>query len=334
MQEPLITVIVPIYNLEGYLERCIESIINQTYKNIEIILVDDGSKDNSAKLCDEYAKKDKRIKVIHKENGGVSSARNLALDLAKGDFITFADSDDYLDLSLYQKMMQKQLETNADLVFSRFKKVIDNKVFNEKEIALEEFCKTSNLSYLLKTPPIKKQQKENSIEVYNYVMCSIWRILFKKSAINHIRFNSKISFMEDAIFLMQVIINSKPIISFVDEYLYYYLIRQNSSVRTQSNLINNSKEFVLELENLLKDTGYEEYIKVHKFYFYLNCISHNYTHNLSLTLKEIQTWNNKENYKAYCKVNANFKTKLKSYLAYHKMFVILKMLLKLNKSSK
>ena len=94
--DKLISVIVPIYNVEKYLTKCIESIINQTYKNLEIILVDDGSPDKSPIICDEYAKKDNRIKVIHKKNGGLSDARNYGMSLATGEYISFIDSDDYV----------------------------------------------------------------------------------------------------------------------------------------------------------------------------------------------------------------------------------------------
>lgn len=96
MTQPLISVIVPCYNVEEYLSKCIESILSQTYKNLEILLVDDGSPDNSGKICDEYAARDSRIAVIHKENGGLSDARNVALDVMKGEYVTFIDSDDYV----------------------------------------------------------------------------------------------------------------------------------------------------------------------------------------------------------------------------------------------
>ena len=94
----LITVIIPVYNVEKYLKECLESIINQTYKNLEIILIDDGSTDASGEICDEYSKRDNRIRVVHKANGGLSSARNLGLDIANGEYVTFIDSDDYIDL--------------------------------------------------------------------------------------------------------------------------------------------------------------------------------------------------------------------------------------------
>ena len=95
--EDLITIIIPIYNVEKYLRECLDSVINQTYKKLQIILIDDGSNDNSGKICDEYKEKDNRIEVMHKANGGVSSARNAGLKIAKGDYITFVDGDDYLD---------------------------------------------------------------------------------------------------------------------------------------------------------------------------------------------------------------------------------------------
>ena len=95
-KEDLISIVIPVYKVEKYLEKCIESIINQTYKNLEIIIVDDGSPDNCPQMCDEFAKSDKRIKVIHKENGGLSDARNAGIDIATGKYITFIDSDDYV----------------------------------------------------------------------------------------------------------------------------------------------------------------------------------------------------------------------------------------------
>lgn len=111
-----ISVIVPIYNVEKYIEKCINSIINQTYKDLEIILVDDGSTDSSGKICDEYAKKDKRIKVIHKKNGGVSSSRNIALTIANGDYITWIDSDDWIEKDTYSKLADIILKNKADII--------------------------------------------------------------------------------------------------------------------------------------------------------------------------------------------------------------------------
>ena len=113
--EKLISVIVPVYNVEEYVEKCVLSIINQTYKNLEIILVDDGSTDNSGKICDEIAIKDNRIKVIHKKNGGLSDARNVGIDIAKGDYLGFVDSDDYIDPDMYSILLNNMNLTFSDI---------------------------------------------------------------------------------------------------------------------------------------------------------------------------------------------------------------------------
>lgn len=112
----LISIIVPVYNVEDYLPECIESIINQTYKNIEIILVDDGSTDRSGIICDYYAKKDQRIIVIHKKNTGVANSRNIGIDIAKGDYIFFVDSDDMLDITVIDQMLKISYDYGADMV--------------------------------------------------------------------------------------------------------------------------------------------------------------------------------------------------------------------------
>jgi len=121
-----ISVIVPVYNVEQYLERCAESIINQTYKNVEIILVDDGSTDNSGKLCDELAKKDERIKVIHKENGGVSEARNIGIDSATGEYVIFIDSDDYINEEMLSELYSQIKKENADVSVCGVMNVYEN----------------------------------------------------------------------------------------------------------------------------------------------------------------------------------------------------------------
>ena len=121
----LLTVIVPVYNVEKYLDTCIKSIINQTYSNLEIILVDDGSKDDSGRICDKYAEKDKRIKVIHKENEGLSEARNLGIKLSKGDYITFVDSDDYIDERMYEILIHDLEYYDVDIATCDYLRVED-----------------------------------------------------------------------------------------------------------------------------------------------------------------------------------------------------------------
>ena len=121
--KPLITVIVPAYKVESFLPICVESIINQTYKNLEIILVDDGSPDRCGTICNEYALKDNRIRVLHKENGGLSSARNAGMKVMKGKFVTFIDSDDYVSPFYVEHLFNALRIDNADLAVSWFVEV-------------------------------------------------------------------------------------------------------------------------------------------------------------------------------------------------------------------
>ena len=125
MNEEKISIIVPVYKVEDYLERCIDSIVNQTYKNLEILLVDDGSPDNCGKICDEYAAKDDRIIVIHKQNEGVARARNSALDVVTGDYISFIDSDDWVAEDAYEYYLDNIKKYKADCVVGRCQMVFD-----------------------------------------------------------------------------------------------------------------------------------------------------------------------------------------------------------------
>lgn len=151
----LITIIIPVYNVEKYLDRCVESVLRQTYSNLEIILVDDGSPDKCPEMCDEYAKVDKRVKVIHKENGGLSDARNVGLCVAKGKYVSFVDSDDWIPINSIEVLYANLVETNSDIssgvlleVFqyeneSQFK---NNYVKYETEESLKNLCLLHGLS--------------------------------------------------------------------------------------------------------------------------------------------------------------------------------------------
>ena len=124
--QPLISVIVPIYNVEKYLDNCVKSIVNQTYKNLEIILVDDGSPDSCPAICDNWAKIDSRINVIHQKNSGVSAARNIGIKSSLGDFITFVDGDDFIDSDMYETLVSAYLKNGADIVGCSFKTIDEN----------------------------------------------------------------------------------------------------------------------------------------------------------------------------------------------------------------
>ena len=123
---PIISIIVPVFNVGKYLEKCIASIVGQTYTNLEIILIDDGSTDNSSQICDAWAERDSRIRVIHQKNSGVAAVRNKGLQAATGEYIGFVDSDDWITDTMYQDMMDGILLTNADAAFTGFNRVLEN----------------------------------------------------------------------------------------------------------------------------------------------------------------------------------------------------------------
>ena len=149
MNKELISIIVPVYKVEKYLEKCLNSIINQTYKNIEIILIDDGSPDNCGKICDEYAKKDNRIIVIHKKNGGLSDARNKGLKKATGDYIMYVDSDDYIKKDSCEELIKVVKKTSADIICYNFNTIDEegNKLTKNISFSTGNTKKVTELSY-------------------------------------------------------------------------------------------------------------------------------------------------------------------------------------------
>ena len=162
--EPKISVIVPVYKVEPYLRKCLDSIVNQTYRNLQIILVDDGSPDNCGNICDEYAAMDSRIEVLHQENGGVSSARNAGLKLVKGDFIGWVDSDDWIESEMYEHMLENTLKYGADIaVCSRFERY-KNKVIRRGWSNIEVLNREKALQMLLKNDVMQ-----------NYLCDKLWK---------------------------------------------------------------------------------------------------------------------------------------------------------------
>lgn len=139
-----ISVIVPVYNVEKYLDKCVQSILNQTYENIELVLIDDGSTDGSSKICDKYGKIDSRVKVIHKENGGLSSARNRGIDEAVGKFITFIDSDDYIHHQMLEILYEGIIKNKSDISICEYRRFDENETIEEEDydkevISFEKF---------------------------------------------------------------------------------------------------------------------------------------------------------------------------------------------------
>lgn len=215
MQSPLISIIVPIYNVEPYIQRCLDSIINQTYSNLEIILIDDGSPDNCPQICDEYAAKDNRITVIHKKNGGLSDARNAGLDICKGEFISFIDSDDWVEQSYIETLLHILNQTNADVSIVNF-----TKAQSSYKYVLESYER--NFTILNSTQAVAKlwNREEDSIFV------TAWGKLFKRSLYKNIRF-PKGKIHEDEYTSYKLLYHSKNV-AFLDIPLYIYFQRKDS----------------------------------------------------------------------------------------------------------
>lgn len=211
----LISVIVPVYNVERYLNRCIDSIINQTYKKLEIILIDDGSTDNSKKICNEYANENKKIKAIFKKNGGLSDARNKGIESATGKYITFVDPDDYVEKNFIETMYNNIIKYNADISIVGFKNVYEKKNNNEENKVDDRGIKFYNSK-----EAIEKLFDKNSFNNY------AWNKLYKKSLFDSIKFpvNKK---MEDLGTMYKLFSLAKKII-YQNIELYNYVIRDGS----------------------------------------------------------------------------------------------------------
>lgn len=230
-KNPKITVIIPVYKVEEYLDKCVQSVVEQTYKNLEIILVDDGSPDNCPKMCDEWAKKDERIKVIHKENGGLSSARNAGLDIATGDYITFLDSDDFMTPEFSAVCCEIMNEHDIDVLVSQI------------------VGKSQNYTYKCFENGVKKKI------LFPISACSkIYRKVFLD--IHNIRFLEGV-YHEDVDFGIKILLAKPSIVLSRYEY-YLYNIENNVSITREVNdekYFKRIKDSIDIIKNLIENNG-------------------------------------------------------------------------------
>lgn len=210
--DELISVIIPVYNVQAYLVRCVDSVINQSYDNLEIILVDDGSLDNSSQICDELALKDRRIKVIHKTNRGLSDARNVGLEKSVGDYILFIDSDDFIHQKMVEKMYGIIQKNETDIVVCG--------IFRTDG----EVHKAIDFGYLNDVPVVSSQVALQDILSYKCTIAA-WNKLYKRSCIGDTRFIVG-RYNEDLPFLFELF-NKNLRISYITEPLYYYFFNPN-----------------------------------------------------------------------------------------------------------
>lgn len=251
----LISVIVPVYNIEDYLPKCLETICHQTYRNLEIILVDDGSTDSSGRICDEYAKKDPRITVIHQENKKRGLVRNTGLKYAHGEYIMFVDGDDYLHLDAAKCMIEA---INKDGVY---------------DLAIVNWKATKASSEDISSPIMATHRKLNSEDLFKEIQSysTIWGKLYRKSLIQDIQFRN-FSMAQDYDYNIRVFQNVNKAI-LINSILYYYVQRSNSAIHREKSPIEGRKcqvDILLDnLNNLPQSKGYISHYLLRELYTYM-----------------------------------------------------------------
>ena len=262
-REDLISVIVPVYNMEQYLERCINSIVDQTYRNLEIILVDDGSTDRSPRMCDEYAAKDGRIKVVHKVNGGLSDARNAGLQVATGTYIGYVDSDDWIEPQMYQRMYEACIEHQAQVAVCRYAKIYRDHVDREGKGQVTVFDREGILKAYLADQP--------EYVVYN----SVWSKLFAREVVEGVLFpvgkNS-----EDIMYTTKAFCKLEKAV-YIDECLYDYVLDREGSImnvnRTQ-RMFQDEIPFWREHITCIREMVSKDMGDMAAYYFYRRLLSY------------------------------------------------------------
>ena len=251
MNKPELSIIVPVYNVQQYLEKSLEALINQTLKNIEIIVVDDGSTDNCPDICDSYAKKDSRIKVIHKCNQGLGMARNSGLEVANGKYVTFLDSDDNVDANFYENMYNEIRNSKADAVWGEFKRIDKNdkilKKWNDGMLQ-HEYSNNEIIDVILKNMINGKDIR---------IPKSVWSWMYDMKLIkkNNLKFCSERQFIsEDLIFQLDILPLCKTIVKCNKDSYYYYRVNDKSLSRSyKEDRFEKFKELHIEVCRKLKE---------------------------------------------------------------------------------
>lgn len=236
MEDPIISIIVPVYNVERYLDECVKSLVGQTYRNLEILLVDDGSPDGCPRMCDAWGETDERIRVIHKPNGGLSDARNAGIDAACGEFIMFVDSDDFIDIATVADLYALHCRTNADVACGgvlKYRAGQTTKIYNE--IIESETVVFTGIEQLKNMLNFKTE-------------CSAWGKLYKCSSIGDRRF-LKGRYNEDVIFLFPIYAACSKV-AYTNKRYYYYRDTDGSVTHLLSDKTMHALQNMLEMEQM------------------------------------------------------------------------------------
>ena len=241
-----ISIIVAVYNVEPYIHRCVDSLLNQTYRNIEVILVDDGSTDGSATICDDYAAKDNRVKVVHKPNGGVSSARQVGLEASSGDFVIHADPDDYAESDMIASLLAKAIEAKADIVTCDF--------FMNDQVKRQDYVDSTDL--------LKKQINVETI-------CVCWNTFVRRDFIteNHISFKPVwLCMSEDFLFICRLLVAGAKAVHLPKAFYHYWVSNGQSLTNKRSQKKLHSIMAVIdELGAIVPPSDYDEFYTRKKY---------------------------------------------------------------------
>ena len=302
-----ISIIIPVYNIEDYIEKCIKSIIYQDYENLEIILVNDGSTDNSLKICEKYSKKDKRIKILSQENQGLSMARNNALKVATGDYIWFIDGDDYIEENSFE-IIKKYIDNDYDIIISDYYEVKNNK---NKLVKIKGENYSDNIRYVLSH-------------------CIVWNKIIKKKLLDY-DFFPKGQYYEDLYSIPILVLKIKKY-KFIDETLYNYVRREGSITNSdETNLIKRFDDYYSGINNIYNNL-YRKYPEEVEFIFIRNFL-------FFFIIEEVKTKKNhnikyinnlvKEKFPKYYKNKYYKKTPLKkifAILVYNEIYWLAKLI--------
>lgn len=258
--EDLISIIIPLYNEEKHLDRCIKSIVKQTYKDIEIIILNDGSTDSSKEICDKWSQIDSRIKVIHKKNSGVSDTRNLGIEKSQGKYITFIDSDDYIDETMINKLYVDLINNNSDISVCGFKRITEN-----NKILYESIKKKTTLN--------NKNEFLNELMKEKLFIGSLWGKLYNKELFKNNKLDKNLRIAEDLDLLIRISKDIKKI-SLIGENLYYYFDNEKSVTR-KSNFDKYSDEIKV-LEKNLNNSDINKKLIMSRYIRINTCLFYNF----------------------------------------------------------
>ncbi len=256
-QTELISVIAAVYNIEAYLERSVHSICQQTYQNLEIILVDDGSTDKSGELCDWMAKEDERIRVIHKKNGGLADARNAGMDAATGNLIAFVDGDDYIDTDMYEKMLGVMIKEKADTAVCRYRRVYTDGTQDDSTDRVVVWEGQETLQYYI--------EERDEYDIQN----AAWNKLYRRKVLENLRFPVG-KWYEDIMFTTKALSNADKCV-YLDSACYNYIIDREGSIM---NAQVNARTFTdhipayQEKTRFLQALGRQDLADIHTYFFY------------------------------------------------------------------